>query len=222
MVYTIYLADQSGSDMVKLPVLPSELPEVSFSVDTEDFVSVKGGHYTIIGKSAQPTISAEHLLPEKGKELSFSVSDTTGKKVINILKDATSNSKPVQYVIAQDDGKYYINRLFAVTSYSYHIDRKNDYIVSFSLTGWKEYKGWKSATSKKISITPTKVTIKKGKTKQAKLKNVSKKAKVTWKTSKASVATVSSKGVISAKKKGKATISATYKKKTYKCEVSVK
>ena len=221
MKYSIFLSDQSGKNRVQLPVLPSELPEVSYSSDTEDFTAVKGGHYTIIGDRAQPTVSAEHLLPQKGKKLSFTMSKVTGKKLIGVLKTATEGKEPVRYTVAKSDGGYYINRLFAVTGFSYHVDKKNDYVVSFELTGWKSYSGWKPST-KKISITPSKVTMKKGKTKTAKLKNVSSKAKISWSSSKTSVATVSAKGVIAAKAKGKATINAVYKKKTYKCEVSVK
>jgi hypothetical protein len=221
MGYQIYLSNQKGDATVRLPVLPSELPEVSYTSNTEDFLAVKGGHYTVIGKISQPSVSVEHMLPGKGKKLSFAVSKTKGSKVVSILKEATNKAEPIRYTVAKDEGGYYINRLFAVSSFSYHVDKKNDYIVGFELIGWKKYGGWK-AENKKISITPTKATIKTGKTKTAKLKNVSAKAKIKWSSDKKSVATVSSKGVIAGRSKGKATISATYKKKTYKCEVSVK
>ena len=56
--------------------------------------------------------------------------------------------------------------------------------------------------------------IKVGKSKTLKLKGAS--GKVTWKSSKKSVATVSSKGVVKAKKAGIATITATNRGKSYK------
>lgn len=55
-----------------------------------------------------------------------------------------------------------------------------------------------------------------------KLKNKPASAKVTWKSSKKSVATVSSKGKVTAVKKGTATITATCNRKTYKCKITVK
>ena len=48
------------------------------------------------------------------------------------------------------------------------------------------------------------------------------KGKITWTSSKKSVATVSSKGVVKAKKKGTAVITAKYGKKTLACKVTVK
>ncbi len=78
----------------------------------------------------------------------------------------------------------------------------------------------------KPSLSQKKITLKVGKTKKLKVKNLKKKAKVTWKSSKKKVATVSKKGVVKARKKGKAVITAkfSYKKKpvTLKCQVTVK
>lgn len=72
----------------------------------------------------------------------------------------------------------------------------------------------------KVKLNKTKVTLKVGKTYTLKLKNNKKKIK--WSTSNKKVATVSSKGKIKAKKKGKATITAKVGKKKYKCKVTVK
>ena len=65
--------------------------------------------------------------------------------------------------------------------------------------------------------------IKKGKSVNIILGNVADNAKVSYKTSKKSVATVSKKGVVKAKKKGKATITTTVKQggKTYKIKTKV-
>lgn len=73
----------------------------------------------------------------------------------------------------------------------------------------------------KIKLNTTKKTIVKGKTYTLKLKNA-KKSKVKWKSSSKAVATVNSKGKVTAKKIGTANITATYKKKQYLCVVTVK
>lgn len=77
----------------------------------------------------------------------------------------------------------------------------------------------------KMSLNKTKVTLKEGKTTTLKVKNAAKKAKITWKSSKKTVATVSSKGKVTAKKKGTAKITATIKvkksKKVLTCTVKV-
>ena len=76
------------------------------------------------------------------------------------------------------------------------------------------------AKSKKIKLNKTKVTIKVKKTVKLKLKNA-KASKVKWTSSNKKVAKVSKKGLVTAKKAGKATIKAKYKKKTYKAKIKV-
>ena len=79
--------------------------------------------------------------------------------------------------------------------------------------------------AKKMKLSKKKLSLKVGKTKKLSVKNKKKKAKVTWLSSKKKVATVSKKGVVRAKKAGKATITAKvkYKKtiKKLKCKVTV-
>lgn len=71
----------------------------------------------------------------------------------------------------------------------------------------------------KVGINKKKVTLYVGKTLSLKVNGTSKKVK--WSSSKKSVATVSSKGKVTAKKAGKATITAKIGKKKYKCVVTV-
>lgn len=75
--------------------------------------------------------------------------------------------------------------------------------------------------AKKVSINKKSATLIKGKTLKLKLKNA-KASKVKWSSSKKKIASVSKKGVVKAKKKGKATITAKYKGKKYKCKITVK
>ncbi len=71
----------------------------------------------------------------------------------------------------------------------------------------------------KVKISKKKATIIKGKTLQLKVKGTKKKAK--WSSNKKSVATVSKKGKVTAKKAGKAVITAKIGKKKYKCNITV-
>ncbi len=76
----------------------------------------------------------------------------------------------------------------------------------------------------KLAVKSRTMTV--GQSYKLKLKNVSSKAKVKWKTSKKSVVAITSKKgntvTLKAKKKGTAVVTATYKKKTYKCRITVK
>ena len=70
-----------------------------------------------------------------------------------------------------------------------------------------------------VGLERTKLTLYVGNQYQLRVFGTTKK--VTWKSSKKSVATVSSTGLVKAKKKGTATISAKVNKKTYKCKLTV-
>lgn len=71
-----------------------------------------------------------------------------------------------------------------------------------------------------VKLNKTKMTIYVGSSKTLKVKGTS--GKVKWTSSKKSVATVKSNGKVTAKKAGKATITAKVNKKAYQCEVTVK
>ena len=77
-----------------------------------------------------------------------------------------------------------------------------------------------SAATPKLS--KTKVTLTVGKSTTLKLNNAPKNKKVTWTTSDKKIATVSQKGKVTAKKAGKATITAKVSNKKYTCKVTVK
>ncbi|MCM1160708.1 MAG: Ig-like domain-containing protein [Roseburia sp.] len=71
-----------------------------------------------------------------------------------------------------------------------------------------------------VKLNKTKMTIYAGSSKTLKVKGAS--GKVKWSSNKKSVATVNQNGKVTAKKAGKATITAKVNKKTYQCKVTVK
>lgn len=71
-----------------------------------------------------------------------------------------------------------------------------------------------------VKLNKTQMTIYVGSSKTLKVKGTSEKVK--WGSSKKSVAAVNNKGKVTAKKAGKATITAKVNKKTYRCKVMVK
>ena len=82
----------------------------------------------------------------------------------------------------------------------------------------------KKIATKKVTVDQKKVTLKKGKTCQLKVTVTPKNSqdKVTYKSSDSKIVSVSAKGKITAKKKGKATITITSGKKKTTCKVTVK
>ena len=78
------------------------------------------------------------------------------------------------------------------------------------------------AAKKKVQLSKKTVTLEVGKKVTLKLKNAPKKKKITWSSNKKKVASVSRKGVVTAKKAGKANITAKVSGKKYVCKVTVK
>ena len=81
-----------------------------------------------------------------------------------------------------------------------------------------------ASAAAKPALSKTKLTMTVGDTTTLKVKNAAKKETIKWASKKKTVATVSSKGKVTAKKAGKTVVSATLKKanKTLKCNVTVK
>ena len=90
--------------------------------------------------------------------------------------------------------------------------------------------GISAQASGKVSISAKKVLMTKGQKQTLQLYQFDdlgyglsvKGTAVKWKSSKKSVVTVNKKGVLKARKNGKATITAAYRGKTYRCKVTVK
>lgn len=76
-----------------------------------------------------------------------------------------------------------------------------------------------AVSSGKVKLSKRKLKIKKGKTKQLKLNNTSKK--IVWTSSDRSVATVNRKGIVKAKENGKCIITAKSGGRSYRCKVTV-
>ena len=75
------------------------------------------------------------------------------------------------------------------------------------------------AATKKVKLSKTSIKLEKGKTFRLKVKNY--KGKVRWKSSAKKIASVSKKGIVKAKKNGKAKIFAYTSVKKLKCNVKV-
>ncbi|MCI8379815.1 MAG: Ig-like domain-containing protein [Lachnospiraceae bacterium] len=104
--------------------------------------------------------------------------------------------------------------------------RKSRMTIFFALVLLLLIPGMTAEAKTKPKLAAKKKTITVGQTYRLKLKGVSSKAKVKWKTSKKSVVSIAKKKgntvTLKAKKKGTAIVTATYKKKKFKCKITVK
>ena len=152
--------------------------------------------------SAKPVVKASQKVISKGTTTKLKVTYSK-KNITNKAKFKSSNKK-----VATVNKKGTVTGKKAGTAY---------------ITA--TYKG---KTSKKVKITVAQVSLNKskvkltvGKTATLAAKYNGKKVKPTYKSSKSAVASVNRNGKITAKKKGTATITATYKKSKVSCKVTV-
>ena len=142
-----------------------------------------------------------------------SVISVSSAGVVKGLKAGTA------YAITTWNGKSYAAKI--VVSQKSSSSSTNSGTSTNTNTGTSSKTSTKTSTGKKPYLSKKSVTMTKGS--KCKLKLINAKAsKIKWSSSKKSVASVSKKGVVKAKKNGKAVITAKYKKKKYKCKVTVK
>ncbi len=111
---------------------------------------------------------------------------------------------------------YYTANVSGLGSYHYHCGGHPAHLH----TGGKCPYASSGTTSKKIKINKTSASLTEGKAVQLKIQGTSQK--VTWSSDKRSVASVDSKGKVTAKKKGTAVITAKIGSQKYKCKITVK
>ena len=95
-------------------------------------------------------------------------------------------------------------------------------LMAVMLTGMLTVPGGMVQAAKKIQLNKKTVTLYVGETVTLKLKNAPKSKKITWSSNKKQIASVNKKGVVLAKKVGKANITAKVSGKKYTCKVTVK
>ncbi len=140
MKYDIYVSDAAKKKVLKLPVIPAEMPTLSRSSKNEEFETFNNGVYNIIGDAGPMEFTLESFLPGKDKKYPFSkVKNVNPDAYINLINAAAKNKKPIRVVIVRGNGTFVVNGTFSVESFEYHEDKTGDYQYSLSLKQWRTY-----------------------------------------------------------------------------------
>lgn len=203
-----------------------------------------------LGKLSSKNPSIEKLLTVKSNQtydIAFTTADNDGKVAIQVMKPQNDSDISLEYDVTVkgeteiiSDGDLEADYIGTTSSRTYeksttyviHIKKikcKNEgklvlCVFSENLGGKEaDFNKWNSKFS--VIVTPYKISLLKGEKKQLKAKYAGKKtSKVIWKTSNKKVATVSSSGVVKAKKPGTVMITCILKSdKTIstKCPVTI-
>ena len=135
--YKIYVADKNKKNLMRLPILPEEMPTRSTSVTTDTFKAANGKAYTIIGAQEPETLTVEFDAPDKANKKYDS--KCTGAQFEKFFKDKIKKKAPIYYMAIKPNGKYYIKGLYAISSYDRHISQTNKWIFSITLQKWRKY-----------------------------------------------------------------------------------
>lgn len=137
MGYNIYIANKDKSKVLKLPIIPTELPELNYSINNEEFKSYSSGTYNFIKEQGLYNFTLEGWLPVKN--YSFAKSNIKAKEVLDLLDYAVLNKEYIQVVIIADDGSTYVNNKFSIESgFKYKVKRDGNFEYSLPLKQYRE------------------------------------------------------------------------------------
>jgi len=134
--YDIYITDYKKTKVLKMPIIPSELPSISRTIKNEEFETYNNGTFNFIYKAGLNTLTLESWLPTKS--YNFAKSTIKADKVIALINNAIDNTEAIQLVILKTDGSTYINDKFSVESFKYNVNKRGDYNYSLELKQYRE------------------------------------------------------------------------------------
>ncbi len=140
MKYDIYLSDLTRKTVLRLPILPPEMPTITKASKNEEFETFNNGTFNIIGDTGLMTFTLESWLPALRNKYPFAkVKNINPYKYIDLVNVAMRDKKPLRVIILRGDGTYVINNTFSVESFEYHENRIGNFQFTISFKQWRGY-----------------------------------------------------------------------------------
>lgn len=140
MKYDIYISDMSKKTVLRMPILPEELPKLSKASSNETFETFNNGSFNVIGNVGLTEFTLESWWPEKGKNYSFQkVKNINPYTYIDIINRAMIAKTPLRVVIVRGDGTFYVNDTFSVESFEYNENKIGNFTYSIAFKQWRDY-----------------------------------------------------------------------------------
>lgn len=140
MKYDIYISDKDKKTVLQLPITPEQMPSLSKASKNEEFETFDNGTFNIIGDVGLLEFTLESWLPAQGRVYSFQrVKNINPYKYIDLINISMRDKKPIQVVIARDNGTFVVNNTFSIISFEYHENKIGNFEYSLSLKQWREY-----------------------------------------------------------------------------------
>lgn len=184
-------------------------------------VSAEANYETLLTESGTVSNStASHSFTNSSKRDVIIEIGVASRENVDVSLTNTETFEKIDKTITSSVWDYSTNYGYYYCDIEYASLAAGTYQVDVQSTDTFDYAIMAIAENKVMTINSSTATITAGQKKTLKVTDAP--GKVTWKSSKTSVATVSSKGVVKAKKAGKVTITATSGNQKVSCKVTVK
>ncbi len=132
---TIYTSANNNEEILVLPIVPKELPEVIQEYCHEDFES-NTKSLTLIGRGKARTLTLSFLLPvNKNYNKINKKADNNGWAYIEFWQKWSERKVPMRLIITEG-AKELLNIAYVIKSLNYKVDKKKDIIATLEI---KEY-----------------------------------------------------------------------------------
>ncbi|MEY8001619.1 hypothetical protein AB8U03_15725 [Clostridium sp. Mt-5] len=101
----IYFSDLDRTQVYQLPILPTDMPELSKSTKNEEFESYQDGVYNVIGNVELTTFPIDCWLPEYAGKYNWAKSQINPYLLINLWNNAMITKKPLKCVMSRGQNK---------------------------------------------------------------------------------------------------------------------
>lgn len=137
-IFNIYITNKDLSKKVQLPILPENLPEVSYLFKNDEFETYDNGFYNFIGNKELSTFTLESSFPEYAGKYQYERSSDLFTSLLDILNDVYDGKKQIVRVIFTNDSGALLDDYFSVEGFKYHVDKTGDYQYNIDFKQYRE------------------------------------------------------------------------------------
>lgn len=132
----IIFSANNNEQVLTLPIIPENMPELSQSYKNSTFESING-ELNLIGTKALRTVSFSCFFPNKKYSFIRPKSKEDGWVYVAFFNKYANNKMPIRMILVDNDNREVSNMAYTVESFNCFVDRQGDIQYSLDL---KEYR----------------------------------------------------------------------------------
>ena len=132
----IIFSANNNEQVLTLPILPENMPELVQSYKNSTFESING-ELNLIGTKALGTVSFSSFFPNKKYSFIRPKAIENGWEYVAFFNKYTENKMPVRMILLDNENNDILNIAFSVESFNFFVDKVGDIQYSIDL---KEYR----------------------------------------------------------------------------------